>query len=305
MHPSSTTVVVMALVALSCNIFKVEAQDSSLADRSPPAMGQLVNIMYSRSETEELGTVDAQFNTCFRLEGANRAPADYAYLTFAPKNATINFYTDGNCQDFTYGLYGYYIGNPGPAMSFRWVGWTEDAVGVLVEKEPIHGQGDAAHGGGVPSTGNTPHPDGNDNNNHSNNGGGEKSYLSTFFGAIVGSLITLLVGGIIFWSTVQKGVDDSKFKRFIPSPTRFKRASPGGRGEDNVGDRDDDILLATKNRDENAFELIGDDDDEDESEADHTGSSSEGSTSSLRRQQRKHSKEPKEQNGRYQNDERV
>ncbi|KAG0350092.1 hypothetical protein BGZ54_004021, partial [Gamsiella multidivaricata] len=178
-------------------------------------------------------------------------------------NGEIATENDSNCQNFAFGLDGYYGGYPGPARSFKWVGWTMDSLGELFTKGPIQGQGDAATGGPQAPPGgknpglNTPPPSTPDaSKDQSPNGGsigddsGSKtSSSSTFFGGVVGSLIVLSVGGVIFWKTAGKKLVEDKGKGVLP----YNR----------VG-RDGDILLTTNNRSHNSFEIGDEDDEEDE-----------------------------------------
>ncbi|KAG0270889.1 hypothetical protein BGZ95_001388 [Linnemannia exigua] len=260
---TSLTAVLVAATLLACT----STTSAQAGPRPPPTTGQAVNIMYSNAGNDELGSDDAPFNSCFASENAF---APFAYLTFAPKNATINFYKDPNCQDFTFGLYGYYGGYPGQARSFRWVGWTEDTLGELVQK-PIPGQGEAAiHPGGpapvtpppspVPPTeggGHPSNPPPTTAPDQQTGGGGNGTNYKTspnFIGGVFGSLVVLSIGGLIFWKTTSKKKVD-KGKGLLPY-------SRGATQED-----DNDILLTTHNRshhnnDETSFS-IGDDDDED------------------------------------------
>ncbi|KAF8940535.1 hypothetical protein BGZ58_005869 [Dissophora ornata] len=263
-----------------------QAQETSRGNRPPPSAGQIVNILYSENANVDLGTDNVPFNTCFA--SAHSQGTNYAYLTFAPKNATINFYKDNNCQDFAFGLDGFYIGNPGPAGSYRWVGWSEDSIGYLFDKEPIPGQGDAAAGGAaepqtppgganpgagtggsgggatpnqpapapvlapVPAPAPAPAPD----NTHKDQDGSTYSIFSTFFGGALGTLVVLSIGGVVFWKTAgKKMMEDSKNKSILPY----------NRVDDDGADRDGDVLLTTKDRSDD-FELgdIGDDEDGDE-----------------------------------------
>ncbi|KAI1318453.1 hypothetical protein EDD11_006537 [Mortierella claussenii] len=232
---------------------------------TPPQATDSVDIIYLNDGNGEIGAEHVPFNTCFSSE---LAFSKYSYLNFAPNNATINFYTDSNCGNFTFGLDGYYGGYPGAARSFKWVGWTMDSLGEFFNKSPIQGQGDAATGGapqpapggGVnPGAGGKPEvpaPElntGNDqaggNNNSANS---STSSSSTFFGGVVGSLIVLSVGGVIFWKTAGKKLVEDKGKGVLP----YNR----------VG-RDGDILLTTNNRSHNSFEIGDEEDEEDEVES--------------------------------------
>ncbi|KAF9192883.1 hypothetical protein BGZ51_004646 [Haplosporangium sp. Z 767] len=213
----------------------------------PPTPQQTVNILYSIDANNDVGAEDARFNTCFASSVASKP---YTYLTFAPKNATINFYKDSNCQEFTFALDGYYGTYPGPAMSFRWVGWTEDYQGEFFDKEPFEGQGDAADGGtGSPPSPPGTEPPGNDkdkdhNGNGNGNGGNHdetstRSIFSTFFGGVIGTLTVLAVGGVIFWKKAGKKMIDEKGKSVLP----YDRVDG-----DEESNQDRDILLTAKNR---------------------------------------------------------
>ncbi|KAG0371124.1 hypothetical protein BGX24_001828 [Mortierella sp. AD032] len=226
-----------------------------------PVSGDKVNILYSNDGNGEIATDEVPFNTCFPSEHAFQK---YSYLTFAPKNSTINFYTDSNCETFTFGLDGYYGGYPGPARSFKWVGWDEDNLGELFNKGPINGQGEAGTPGGEthtvppggqnPGTPSTSNPNNSQSENKSADGSSSTS-SSTFFGGVVGSLVVLSVGGLIFWKTAGKKLVEDKGKGVLP----YNRSTGG---------RDDHILLTNSGRNgQNSFE-IGDEDDEDEDEVD-------------------------------------
>ncbi|KAF9989772.1 hypothetical protein BGZ75_004949 [Mortierella antarctica] len=239
----------------------------------PPSRGQAVTVLYSIDFNNDAGVDIAPFNTCFASESAF---ADYTYLTFAPKNATINFYKDPNCADFAFGLVGYYVTHPGQAKSFRWVGWTEDTIGTFFDKNPIQGQGDAVNGGYEPSP-QTPPPSGgknpgpppspppttpgntNDNKDQNNNGGGgdsnQISISSTFFGGVFGTLAVLSIGGLIYWKRVGKSMVEDKGKGVLPYD----------RVDDDEADGAEDILLTSNDKRDN-FELGDDADDEDDDE---------------------------------------
>ncbi|KAG0297814.1 hypothetical protein BGZ96_004744 [Linnemannia gamsii] len=232
----------------------------------PPKAGDKVNILYSNDRNIEIATEEVPFNTCFASE---HAFLPYSYLTFAPKNSTINFYTDVNCETFTFGLDGYYGGYPGSARSYKWVGWDETNLGEYFNKGAISGQGDAANpddsthtappGGQNPGTA----PPGTTNPDKANAGEPEtknpessSSSSSTFFGGIVGSVLVLSVGGLIFWKTAGKKLVEDKGKGVLP----YNRVG---------GHRDGDILLTNNGRGgQNSFE-IGDEDDEEEDEVDN------------------------------------
>ncbi|KAF9365565.1 hypothetical protein BGX34_009474 [Mortierella sp. NVP85] len=274
---TSTTTASAAALAAIVFLSTAQAQEPpfNLYDRPPPQAGQMVNVMYSTSRHLEIGSEDVAFNTCFT---SIHTPNDYAYISFEPKNATINFYSDPTCKEFVFGLNGFYGRNPGPARSYRWVGWTEDAIGFLMDKEPIQGQGIAAPGAEVPPNGHNPGVGGGGtggevggdgagkNPNHpvpdnthkggDNNDSPTSSISSTFFGGVFGTLIVMSIGGVAFWKTVgKKMVEDTKGKGVLPYD----------RVENPSADRDGDILLRTKNRMDH-FELTNDDEDEDEDE---------------------------------------
>ena len=187
-----------------------------------------------------------------------------------------------------FGLNGFYGRHPGPARSYRWVGWTEDAIGFLVDKEPIQGQGVAAPGAAVPPNGHNPgaggggtggggggdgagktpnHPAPVPDNTHKDgdsNDSPASSISSTFFGGVFGTLIVMSIGGVVFWKTVgKKMVEDTKGKSVLPY----------GRVENPSADRDGDILLRTKNRMDH-FELTNDDEDEDDEDRENNGEDS-------------------------------
>lgn len=218
-------------------------------DVSPPNLGDTVRVSYNDDINQEISFETVPFNECFASE---QAFAKYSYVNFAPNNATINFYSDSNCKDFTFGLDGYYGGYPGPARSYRWVGWTEDYLGDHLEKEPIQGQGAAAPGGG----GKTTDPDATHPGYLPDRSGGSSS-SSTFFGGVVGSMVVLTVGGVAFWKIAGK--------RLVEDKGKGKGVLPFNRG----GRRDGDILLTTSDRGHNSFELGDDDDNEDDDEVDN------------------------------------
>ncbi|KAF9153583.1 hypothetical protein BGX21_006006 [Mortierella sp. AD011] len=229
----------------------------------PPKTGDNATLIYTNDGNGVIASETALFNVCYSSE---QAFAKYSYLNIAPNNATINFYTDSSCQVFTFGLDGYYGGYPGPARSYKWVGWSMDSLGELFNKEPIQGQGDAATGGNNPGTppggknpGNTTpvpppttQPETMDEDVKTTPVDTPKtSSSSTFFGGVVGSLIVLSVGGVIFWKTAGKRLVADKGKGVLP----YNR----------VG-RDGDILLTNNSRSHNSFEIGDEDDEEDEVE---------------------------------------
>lgn len=267
-----------ALLAFLSPSVQVQAQGTVAGPRPAPQPGQTVNVLYSNSANDDTGSDDAPFNACFASEAAFKP---YVYLTFGPKNATINFYKDSNCQDFTFGLDGYYGGYPGQARSFRWVGWSEDTLGDLFLK-PIVGQGEAAiHPGGPPTAPTTPPPP-TEGGGHPNNppttttpdqetGGSDNSTnpkykrTPTFFGVIFLGMAVLSIGGLIYWRTSGKKETLDKGKGLLPSYGR-------GATRDEE-DEDNDILLTTHNRshlnnDEISFS-IGDGEDSDDDDKDH------------------------------------
>lgn len=225
----------------------------------PPQATDKVSVVYSNDGNGVIATEEVPFNSCFASEQAFLA---YSYMTFAPSNATINFYTDSNCDTFAFGLDGYYGGYPGAARSFKWVGWDMENLGELFNKGPISGQGDAATPGDdthttppgtAPSTAN---PDAaHSGEPETKTPEASTSSSSTFFGGVVGSLIVLSVGGVIFWKTAGKKLVEDKGKGVLP----YNRVGGG---------RDGDILLTNSGRGgQNSFE-IGDEDDEEEDEVD-------------------------------------
>ncbi|KAF9177372.1 hypothetical protein BGZ51_008856 [Haplosporangium sp. Z 767] len=244
--------------AIALMISSAQAQEAPAPTTPFP---ETVSILFYNDNNIETANEVAGFNVCVSSE---KAFARYSFLNFAPNNATINFYRDSNCQDFTFGLDGYYGGYPGPARSFKWVGWSMDSLGELFNKAEIQGPDTEGHGttppppgGKNPSEGanqtSPPGPDNNadkDGNGGNNNADGLKtsSSSSTFFGGVFGSMLVLTAGGFIFWRTAGKKMVQDKGKGVLP----YNR----------VG-RDGDILLTNNNRSHNSFE-IGDEDDEDE-----------------------------------------
>ncbi|KAG9325017.1 hypothetical protein KVV02_001016 [Mortierella alpina] len=245
--------------AASIALIIASAQAQEIA---PPKDSDILNITYANDGNGVIAVEEVPFATCVASENAF---TDYSYLNFAPSNATINFYLDSNCQVFAFGLNGSYGGHPGKARSYRWVGWSMDNLGEIFKKIPIQGPGAATGGdtqtnpGGKNPGETTPVPPPVDNNNNNHGQDGSKtadgstsdttktSTSSTFFGGVVGSLVVLAVGGVIFWKTAGKKLVEDKGKGVLP----YNR----------VG-RDGDILL-TNSRSHNSFE-IGDEDDEDD-----------------------------------------
>lgn len=250
------------------------------------AQASTVEVVYSTEANVEIATESASYNTCF----ASRAAGDpYNYLTFAPYNATINFYTDANCQTFAFGLDGHYSDHPGAkAASFRWVGWSKDNLGELI-KAPF-----VADPHAQPPNPPTPVPDnkqppspppqpGNNNHGHDsdedNDGSGSTQASSMFYGALAGIAMMLSIGGLIFWKTRGKKVIVDKGKGVLP----YSRVSNSREGES-----DADILLSNRGG-HNSFELDGEDDDDEEEDLQknkdrhglhHMNSSGSGSSSS-------------------------
>ncbi|KAF9929730.1 hypothetical protein FBU30_001246 [Linnemannia zychae] len=259
MHFSTS---LLGFSALAMFLATAQAQDNAAPPVvAPPQAGAEVKILYSNDGNGEIATETVPFNKCFSSE---HAFLPYSYLTFSPNNATINFYTDSNCDTFTFGLDGYYGGYPGTARSFRWVGWDSSVtnLGELFNKGPIRGQGDAANpddnthtappGGQNPGTPVTTNPDNSQGANPETKTPEKSSSSSTFFGGVFGSLIVLSVGGLIFWKTAGKKLVQDKGKGVLP----YNRV--GGRG-------DGDILLTNSGRaGHNSFEIGDEDDDEDE-----------------------------------------
>lgn len=230
-----------------------------------PTAAHNVNITYANDNNIILATEYVPFNKCVASEAAF---TKYSYLNFAPNNATINFYKDSSCQEFTFGLDGYYGGYPGQARSFKWVGWSMESLGEFFHIHPIPGQGDAATSpedvpGTSPGAGTTTPPapvggstDKEETTANKDGSTSSSSSSSTFFGGVVGSLVVLSIGGVIFWKTAGKKMVEDKGKGVLP----YNRV--GGR-------RDDDILLTTSNRGgHNSFEIGEEDEEEEEEEVD-------------------------------------
>ncbi|KAF9438320.1 hypothetical protein BGZ76_008603 [Entomortierella beljakovae] len=226
----------------------------------PPHAGLTVNLFYSNYTNIDIGSEDVPFNTCFNSE---IAAGKYEYVAFAPKNATINFFKEANCQDFGFGLDGYHNGYPGSAKSFIWVGWTEDSLGQLFDKEPIQGQGDAAKGGyttpplppppsqqnpgGDDGAGNKPEPSAPDGDDSTSGSGG------SFFGIVFVTLLVLGVGGYFLWKSISNLLKEDK-KGKGKSVLPYSRVNT---------EADGDILLTTKSRSHN-FKLGDDEEDEED-----------------------------------------
>jgi len=245
--------------AASIALIIASAQAQEVAS---PKASDILNITYANDGNGVIAVEEVPFATCVASENAF---TDYSYLNFAPSNATINFYLDSNCQVFAFGLDGSYGGHPGKARSYRWVGWSMDNLGEIFKKNPIQGPGSLPGGDNTQTTpggknpGDSTHVTPPPPTDNGQEGGGPKtadgstsdttktSTSSTFFGGVVGSLVVLAVGGVIFWKTAGKKLVEDKGKGVLP----YNR----------VG-RDGDILL-TNSRSHNSFE-IGDEDDEEE-----------------------------------------
>lgn len=269
MHISTSLLGASALAMFLAT--SVQAQDPGAGGApvavAPPKATDKVSILYSDDRNIEIATEEVPFNTCFASE---HAFLPYSYLTFDPKNSTINFYTDSNCETFTFGLDGYYGGYPGAARSFKWVGWDEVNLGEYFNKGPISGQGDAATPGdnthtappGGQNPGTAPPATTNPDNAHAADPetkapSDSSSSSSTFFGGVVGSLVVLSVGGLIFWKTAGKKLVEDKGKGVLP----YNRVG---------GHRDGDILLTNNSRGgQNSFEIGDEDDEEDDDEVDN------------------------------------
>ncbi|KAF8936019.1 hypothetical protein BGZ47_009703 [Haplosporangium gracile] len=269
-----TSISAVLIAVLLCFTSSVQAQGTVTGPRPAPQPGQTVNILYSNSANDDTGSDDVPFNACFASETAFKP---YAYLTFAPKNATINFYKDSNCHEFTFALNGYYGGYPGQARSLQWVGWSEDTLGELFLK-PIAGQGEAVvhpggpapiitppptEGGGHPNNPSSPPLKTPDQETGSGRGNGPTKRTPTFFGVVFLGMIVLSIGGLIYWRTASKKETLDKGKGILPS---YGRAATRDEEEDN------DILLTTHNRshlnnNDNSFS-IGDEEDSDDDDED-------------------------------------
>jgi len=249
-------------------VSSVKAQDVPIEDVtvSPPTPAHNVNITFANDNNIIVGTEYVPFNKCVASEAAF---GKYSYLNFAPNNATVNFYKDSSCKDFTFGLDGYYGGYPGQARSYMWVGWSMESLGEFFHS-PIQGQGDAANNapGDVPGTNPggspTPAPVGGNTDKEEQTAGdttktgdSSSSSSSTFFGGVVGSLVVLSVGGVIFWKTAGKKMVEDKGKGVLP----YNRV--------NNSQRAGDILLTSSQRGGNNSFEIGDEDDEEDEEVDH------------------------------------
>lgn len=298
---------ILILLLSSSTTTTVEAQASGAGANIPPLSTDRVHLAYWNNANEELAAEFALYNTCFVTDSASR-PA-YAYLTMVPKNATINFYKDTGCGGgaFAFAMDGYYLGYPGEARSFRWVGWSEDAIGEIQTTAPIP----LMAGSPNPNTPGTPQPalppskqdppstqqppvtggqepelePGHGHAGGAKAGDDEKSYSATFFGGVIGTLTVLSIGGVAFWRKVGRKMieEDDKGKDVLP----YNRVAGGGRDvsrrnvveeeEEEVGEGDQDILLATNNRmSHNSFALEeedGEDEEEDEGQGRDEGDS--------------------------------
>ncbi|KAG0346189.1 hypothetical protein BG004_002221 [Podila humilis] len=244
------------LGAMALIISSVDAQTVTLP---PPLATDSVNVTYANDGNGIIAYETVPFNTCFASENAF---AKYSYINLAPGNATVNFYKDSNCHDFAFGLDGYYGGYPGPARSFRWVGWDMEHRGDFFNKDPILGQGEAGDGRTAPPTTGAqgggsgvpviPPP----TKEEESGSGSTNATSSTFFGGVVGSLVILSIGGVIFWKTAGKKMTQDKGKGVLP----YNRVG---------GQRDGDILLTTNNRSHNSFEIGEEEEEEEEDDRRH------------------------------------
>lgn len=224
------------------------------------AQASAVDVVYSTEANVEIATESAPYNTCFASRAAGNP---YNYLTFAPYNATINFYTDANCQTFAFGLDGHYSDHPGAkAASFRWMGWSKDNLGELIKAPFVadpHAQPPNPPAP-VPDNKQPPPPPqpGNSNHGHDsdedNDDSGSTRASSMFFGALAGIAMILSIGGLVFWKTRGKKIIVDKGKGVLP----YSRVSNSRDGEG-----DADILLSNRGG-QNSFELDGEDDDDEE-----------------------------------------
>ena len=293
--------------ALFFSLSTVYAQ-SGLGAHTPPHPSDRVHLAYWNNANEELAAEFAVYNTCFVTDSTSELK--YAYLTMVPKNATVNFYKDPECGGaFAFAMDGYYLGYPGEARSFKWVGWSEDAVGELQTQGPIPlmaGSGTTTpppqeqqpssppphekESSPPPVTGGQEPESKPPNHGNTGTGGGgkdtaETSYSSTFFGGVIGTLTILSLGGVVFWKKVGKKLmdnEDDKGKSVLPY-NRVVTEEEGERG-------DGDILLTTQERshhrhhdhDNDSFAL-GDEDEEDEGQGQDEGDSIEGEREGMLR----------------------
>ncbi|KAF9430985.1 hypothetical protein BGZ94_000931 [Podila epigama] len=264
-----TSLAAAVLLQLSSSLVHAQQQE-------PPS----VNILYSNELSVEIATEIAPFNTCFPSKAATNP---YNFLTFTPYDATINFFTDNNCQTFAFGLNGHYSDHPGiKAGSFEWVGRSKDTLGLLAkapfqsEKSsqppsppapapvpvPVPGKDE-----GEKNTGNDNSGGSKDKQDQGSGGKGDDSTTSTsgssmFFGGLAGGAMFLSIGGLVFWKTrgKKKPMLD-KGKGVLP----YSRVADGREGE-----RDEDILLPNRGRggDDHGSFAIEDEDEDDDDEHD-------------------------------------
>ncbi|KAG0332886.1 hypothetical protein BG000_009653 [Podila horticola] len=245
-----------------------------------------VEVVYSTEANVEIATESAPYNTCFASRAAGNP---YNYLTFAPYNATINFYTDANCQTFAFGLDGHFSDHPGAkAGSFRWVGWSKDNLGLLIKAPFVvdpHALPPSPPPVAEPDHKQPPPPPPQPGNNHGHDSdedegdSGSTRASSMFFGAVAGIAMIMSIGGLVFWKTRGKKIIVDKGKGVLP----YSRVSNSREGEG-----DADILLSNR-AGHNSFELEGDDDDDEEEDLEkhkdrrglhHMGSSGGGGSGS-------------------------
>ncbi|KAG0350546.1 hypothetical protein BG005_009909 [Podila minutissima] len=241
-----------------------------------------VEVVYFTEANVEIATESAPYNTCFASRAAGNP---YNYLTFAPYDATINFYNDANCQTFAFGLDGHYSDHPGAkAGSFRWAGWSKDSLGLLIKAPfvvdpyalppipPPVSEPDSKQPPLRPQPGNNNH--GVDSDEDQVDSGSTRA-SSLFFGAVAGIAMIVSIGGLIFWKTRGKKIIVDKGKGVLP----YSRVSNSRDGEG-----DADILLSNRGG-HNSFELEGEDDDDEEEDLEkhkdrrglhHMGSSGSG-----------------------------
>ncbi|KAG0078746.1 hypothetical protein BGZ93_011110 [Podila epicladia] len=220
-----------------------------------------VEVVYFTENNVEIATESAPYNTCFASRAAENP---YNYLTFAPYDATINFYTDANCQTFAFALDGHYSDHPGAkAGSFRWAGWSKDNLGLLIKAPFVvdpHALPPTPPPVSEPDNKQPPHPSQPANNNHGVDSdadpddSGSTRASSLFFGAIAGIAMIVSIGGLVFWKSRGKKITVDKGKGVLP----YSRVS-----NSRDGDGDADILLSNRGG-HNSFELEGEDDDDEE-----------------------------------------
>ncbi|KAF9971351.1 hypothetical protein BGZ73_005722 [Actinomortierella ambigua] len=236
------------------------ALSSRASAQSDIPAGASVTVTYVNDNNVVIATDVLNYNACLPSEAAFNP---YSYINFNPNNATINFYQDSDCNDPAFALDGYYGGYPGKARSLKWVGYSMDERGELIVGEEFHA-GNQNPGGNVQPNSQTGNPGKADPSKIGSdayqappttggNSGGSSS-TSTFFGGVVGSMIVLSIGGVVFWKTAGKKMVADKGKGVLP----YNRVDGG------VRRRDGDILLTSNGRrDHNSFEL-GDEDEDDE-----------------------------------------